>query len=57
MPFIDRLDPATGVSLAEGDEPVKVRAFDATFSTSKSVSLVQALADPKRRAWSGSPTC
>jgi conjugative relaxase-like TrwC/TraI family protein len=43
--LIDRLDPNTGVSLAEGAKPARVRAFDATFSAPKSVSLLHALAD------------
>jgi conjugative relaxase-like TrwC/TraI family protein len=45
--LIDRLDPGTGAQLAEGTNPAKVRAFDATFSAPKSVSLLHALAEPE----------
>ncbi|MGH9058425.1 MAG: relaxase domain-containing protein, partial [Acidimicrobiales bacterium] len=43
--LIDRLQPGTGEALTTG-KPVRVRAFDATFSAPKSVSLLHALADP-----------
>ncbi|MBO0748448.1 MAG: relaxase domain-containing protein, partial [Acidimicrobiaceae bacterium] len=45
--LIDRLDPNTGALLTEGAKPAQVRAFDATFSAPKSVSLLHALADPE----------
>jgi conjugative relaxase-like TrwC/TraI family protein len=45
--LIDRVDPTTGTGLAEGNKPARVRAFDATFSAPKSVSLRHALADPE----------
>jgi conjugative relaxase-like TrwC/TraI family protein len=44
--LIDRVDPDTGAPLAVGAKPARVRAFDATFSAPKSVSLLHALADP-----------
>lgn len=44
--LIDRVDPDTGAPLAEGAKAARVRAFDATFSAPKSVSLLHALADP-----------
>jgi conjugative relaxase-like TrwC/TraI family protein len=43
--LIDRIDPASGEAMAEGHKPARVRAFDATFSAPKSVSLLHALAD------------
>jgi conjugative relaxase-like TrwC/TraI family protein len=45
--LIDRVDPDSGVPLAVGSKPARVRAFDATFSAPKSVSLLHALADPE----------
>jgi conjugative relaxase-like TrwC/TraI family protein len=45
--LIDRLDPDSGVPLPAGAKPARVRAFDATFSAPKSVSLLHALADPE----------
>ena len=45
--LIDRLDPNTGAELAERAKPARVRAFDATFSAPKSVSLLHALAEPE----------
>ncbi len=48
--LIDRVDPDTGAPLTEGAKPARVRAFDATFSAPKSVSLLYALADPETAA-------
>jgi conjugative relaxase-like TrwC/TraI family protein len=44
--LIDRVDPTSGTPLAVGVKQPRVRAFDATFSAPKSVSLLHALADP-----------
>jgi hypothetical protein len=56
--LIGRLDLNTGMPLAEGAKPARMRAFDLTFSVPKSISLLNALAEPQTASLVriGSPT-
>lgn len=45
--LIARVHPETGALLTPDAKPVQVRAFDATFSAPKSVSLLHAFSDPE----------
>jgi conjugative relaxase-like TrwC/TraI family protein len=44
-PLLDGIDPRTGEVLRQSTSPVRVAAFDLTFSAPKSVSVLYALGD------------
>src|SRR4051794_38964197 len=44
-PLLERIDPRTGDALRRSTSPVRVAAFDLTFSAPKSVSVLYALGD------------
>ena len=48
--LLDGTDPSTGASMVDGLRPREVRAFDATFSAPKSVSLLWAFGTDEVKA-------